>query len=383
MMRKCHLNTCPVGVATQDEQLRQRFRGKADYLVNYFRGVAGEVRELMSELGFRTMDELIGRVDRLDLAPAMEHWKARGINLDRLLVRPVAPAGGAYRCTEKQPEVLEQALDHELIRQAMPALERKEKVVIRRHIRNVNRTVGTMLSGEISRRYGSAGLPPDTVRLELDGSAGQSFGAFLAHGVSLHLAGDANDYVGKGMSGGRIAIRPPEGSLFWPEDNIIVGNVVLYGATGGQAYFNGRAGERFAIRNSGAYSVVEGVGDHGCEYMTGGVVVVLGPTGLNFAAGMSGGIAFVYDEQRQFDQRCNLDMVDLESVKEEEDILLLRSMIEQHVRFTGSPLGRRMLEDWRDKIYQFVKVMPMEYRRALGRMIREDAETKRVEVWNG
>ena len=231
--------------------------------------------------------------------------------------------------------------------------------------------------------HGSNGLPEETIKIELIGSAGQSFGAFLAGGVSLSLAGDANDYVGKGMSGGRIAIFPPKGSRFKPEDNIIVGNVVLYGATGGRAFFSGRAGERFAIRNSGAYAVVEGVGDHGCEYMTGGVVVVLGSTGLNFAAGMSGGIAFVFDELRLFDQRCNLDTVDLESVYEEEDIALLREMIEQHVSFTGSPVGKDILDNWFEKIHQFVKVMPMEYRRALGRMIKEDEETKRVEVWNG
>jgi len=383
MMRKCHLNTCPTGVATQDPELRKRFMGRADHLVNFFKFLAEEVREIMAELGFRSFDEMVGRVDMLDRVKAIEHWKAGGVDLSALLAKPDVPPGGSLRCVDSQPDILHGVLDRELISEAGPALQRKEKVTIRRHIRNVNRTVGTMLSGEIAARYGLAGLPADTINIELTGSAGQSFGAFLTNGIALHLAGDANDYVGKGMSGGKIVVHPPEGSIFDPGENIIVGNVVLYGATGGQAYFSGCAGERFAIRNSGAYAVVEGVGDHGCEYMTGGVVVVLGPAGVNFAAGMSGGIAYVFDEQRLFDQRCNLDMVDLESVIENEDIALLRRMIEQHLRFTGSPLARGILDNWHNKIHQFVKVMPMEYRRALGRMIKEDAETKRVEVWNG
>ena len=383
MMRKCHLNTCPAGVATQNPELRKRFLGKTEYLLNYFKFVAEEVRELMSELGFRRFEDMVGRVEHLDSVKAVEHWKASGVDLSPLLARLEVPEGGSLHNIARQPNILEGVLDYELIREAAPALERKEKVAITRHIRNVNRTIGSMLSGEVVRACGPRGLPPDTISIELTGSAGQSFGAFLAGGITLHLHGDANDYVGKGLSGGKIAIHPPEGSTFSPENNIIVGNVVLYGATSGQAYFNGCAGERFAIRNSGAFAVVEGVGDHGCEYMTGGVVVVLGPTGLNFAAGMSGGIAFVFDEHRQFDQRCNLDMVDLESLHHEEDIALLRRMIEQHIRFTGSPLGKRILDEWHDKIHQFVKVMPMEYRRALGQMIKEDAETKRVEVWNG
>jgi len=383
MMRKCHLNTCPVGVATQDPELRKKFRGKPEHLENYFRFLAEEVRELMSELGFRSFEDMVGRVDMLNMVKAVDHWKAKGIDLSAILAKPEVPKEEALRCISSQPDILEGALDRELIKEAGQALEKKEKVTIHRRIRNVNRSLGTMLSGEISRLYGPAGLPPDTIKIELTGSAGQSFGAFLVNGVSLYLEGDANDYAGKGMSGGRIIISPPQGSPFRPENNIIVGNVVLYGATGGQAYFCGCAGERFAIRNSGAFAVVEGVGDHGCEYMTGGVVVVLGPTGLNFAAGMSGGIAYIFDEMRLFDQRCNLETVDLESVTEEEDIAILRRMIEQHVRFTGSPLGAGILENWHDKIYQFIKVMPMEYRRALGRMIKEDAETKRVEVWNG
>ncbi|MFC1537606.1 glutamate synthase large subunit, partial [Gemmatimonadota bacterium] len=383
LMRKCHLNTCPMGIATQDPELRKLMKGTPEHLVTYFSFIAEEVRELMAQLGFRRFEEMIGRVDMLDAGRARDHWKARGIDLSEILTPPDIPKGGSIQQVASQPDILEQALDHELISKLTNALETGRKKTIRRRIRNVNRAVGTMLSGKISRLYGAAGLPEDTINLELSGSAGQSFGAFLANGISLRLAGDANDYVGKGMSGGKIAIFPPENSVFKPEDNIIVGNVVLYGATGGRAFFSGSAGERFAIRNSGAYAVVEGVGDHGCEYMTGGVVVVLGPTGLNFAAGMSGGIAFVFDELRLFDQRCNLDTVDLESVTEEEDISLLRDMIEQHVRFTGSPLGKDMLNNWHEKIHQFVKVMPMEYRRALGRMIKEDEETKRVEVWNG
>jgi len=383
MMRKCHLNTCPTGVATQDEQLRKRFLGKVEYVINYFRFVARDVREIMSELGFRKFEDMVGRVDMLDSVKALEHWKAKGVDLGPMLVPPKLPEGSSLRSVASQPCILEGVLDQELITEAAPALERKEKVDIERTIRNVNRSVGSMLSGEVARRHGSRGLPADTINIQLIGSAGQSFGAFLAQGISLHLHGDANDYVGKGMSGGRIVIHPPKGSKFKPEDNIIVGNVVLYGATGGQAYFNGCAGERFAIRNSGAYAVVEGVGDHGCEYMTGGVVVVLGHTGLNFAAGMSGGIAFVFDEQRQFDQRCNLDMVDLDSMLEDEDVALLKRMIEQHVRFTGSPLGKSILADWHNNIHQFIKIMPMEYSRALGQLMKEDAETKRVEVWNG
>lgn len=383
MMRKCHLNTCPAGVATQDKKLRKRFLGKADHVVNFFRFIAEEVRGIMSDLGFRKFEDLVGRVDLLEVEQALGHWKARGVNLSSLLAPPPVPAGGTLRSMARQPDVTEGALDHELIAEAKQALEEKKKVRIERQIRNVNRSVGTLLSGKVARTFAARGLPQDTIDIRLIGSAGQSFGAFLANGISLRLHGDANDYVGKGMSGGRIVISPPESSSFKPEDNIIVGNVVLYGATGGQAYFNGCAGERFAIRNSGAYAVVEGVGDHGCEYMTGGVVVVLGPTGLNFAAGMSGGITFVYDEQRLFDQRCNLDMVDLESVSDEKDIAMLKRMIEQHIKFTGSPLAKHIMDNWRDKINQFVKVMPMEYRRALGQMIKEDEETKRVEVWNG
>ncbi len=383
MMRKCHLNTCPMGIATQDSRLREKYEGKPEYLENFFRFIAMEVREYMADLGFRRFDDMVGQMDMLATGTAIRHWKAAGVDLKRLLIPPDSSDGCSLRSSLSQPDILEGALDRELIEKARPALQQREKVTIRNCIRNVNRAVGTLLSGEISRRYGSIGLPPDTIRVELSGSAGQSFGAFLANGVALHLAGDANDYVGKGMSGGRIVIHPPEGSAFRAEENIIVGNVVLYGATGGWVYFCGRAGERFAIRNSGAYAVVEGVGDHGCEYMTGGVVVVLGNTGLNFAAGMSGGIAFVFDEQRLFDQRCNLDTVDLESVADEEDRALLNRMIEQHVRYTGSRLGRSILDNWHDKIHQFIKVMPMEYRRALGRMIKEDAEIKRVEVWNG
>ncbi|MEA2064461.1 MAG: glutamate synthase-related protein, partial [Gemmatimonadota bacterium] len=383
MMRKCHLNTCPMGIATQDPELRKLMTGKPGHLVNYFTFIAGEVREIMASLGVRRFEDLVGRVDMLDAGRALDHWKARGVDLSQVLEIPEVPEGGSLRCVSSQPDVLESALDHELIAEASQALDNGKPVTVRRSVRNVNRSVGTMLSGRVSALYGSQGLPENTVRIELEGSAGQSFGAFLAPGVSLSLAGDANDYVGKGLSGGRIAIFPPPGSRFEPEENIVVGNVVLYGATSGQAFFSGRAGERFAIRNSGASAVVEGVGDHGCEYMTGGSVVVLGSTGLNFAAGMSGGIAFVFDEQRLFDQRCNLDMVDLEAVIESDDIELLRGLIESHVKFTGSPLGRMILDDWEEKIHQFVKVMPMEYRRALGRMIKDDEETQRVEVWNG
>src|SRR4051794_21282067 len=314
MMRKCHLNTCPVGVATQDPVLRKKFTGQPEHVINYFFFVAEEVRELMAQLGFRTFDEMVGRVDRLDVAPAVNHWKAKGIDLSRLLYQqPAKPGVAIYRC-EGQDHGLDKALDNELIAEAAPALERREPVRIEKPIRNVHRTVGAMLSGEVARRHGHTGLPEDTIWARFDGNAGQSFGAFLAHGVTLELFGDANDYVGKGLSGGRVIVRQPKESRRDPTENIIVGNTVLYGAIAGEAYFQGVAGERFAVRNSGAVTVVEGTGDHGCEYMTGGVVVVLGNTGRNFAAGMSGGIAYVYDPKGRFTGLCNKAMVELEAV---------------------------------------------------------------------
>jgi glutamate synthase (NADPH/NADH) large chain len=393
MMRKCHLNTCPVGIATQDPVLRRRFTGQPEHVINYFFFVAEEVRELMAGLGFRRFAEMVGRVDRLDTAPAVEHWKARGIDLSRLLYQAPAKPGVAIHNCERQNHHLERALDNELIALSRPALDNGELVRIECPIRNVNRTVGAMLSGEVAKRYGHHGLPPDTIRATFHGTAGQSFGAFLARGVTLELHGDANDYVGKGLSGGRLIVRQPQAAGRDPTQNIIVGNTVLYGAIAGEAYFEGVAGERFAVRNSGAVAVVEGTGDHGCEYMTGGVVVVIGATGRNFAAGMSGGIAYVWDPEGRFASLCNRAGVALEPVPppdpdEEDDplrprrhspdvedsgmgdllrfdALRLKILVERHHLLTGSARARALLDDWERARAQFVKIMPHDYRRAL------------------
>ena len=365
MLRKCHLNTCSVGIATQDPELRKRFAGQPGHLVNYFYFVAEELREIMAELGFRTVAEMVGRVDKLETRPAVDHWKASGIDLSGLLtIPPRAQRGQTYCCIE-QDHGLHKALDHQLIAHAQPAIEHGAPVEINLPINNSNRTVGAMLSGRVARKYGEAGLPDGTINVNLEGSAGQSFGAFLAPGVSIKLAGDTNDYMGKGIGGGRIVIVPPEGSGFVPEDNIIIGNVALYGATGGDVFIRGRAGERFAVRNSGARAVVEGVGDHGCEYMTGGVVAVIGSAGRNFAAGMSGGIAFVYDPDGDFHVRFNAGMADLEDLAEPEDIDLLHDLLSEHLQRTGSGPARRILDDWRTSIGNFRKVMPRDYRRVL------------------
>ena len=378
MMRKCHLNTCPVGVATQDPVLRRKFEGKPEHVVNYFFHVAEEARELMAQLGVRTLNELIGRTELLDTRKGIEHWKAKGLDFSRIFATPPMPADVARFHNEKQTHGLEKALDNRLIELARPALERGEKVAIETPIRNINRTVGTMLSYEIAKRYGHEGLPDDTIRIRLAGSAGQSFGAFLAKGVTLDLVGDTNDYCGKGLSGGRISVQPSPKFRGEPTENIITGNVVLYGAIAGEAYFRGVAGERFAVRNSGARAVVEGVGDHGCEYMTGGTVVVLGATGRNFAAGMSGGIAYVLDLDGEFAKRCNPAMVDLEMLGAElpqhlwhhgqADDTIVKQLIENHVRHTGSKRGAEVLAKWNDYRPRFVKVFPKEYRRALGEL---------------
>ena len=372
LMRKCHLNTCPVGVATQDPVLRARFTGKPEYVERFFRFLAQELREYMARLGFRTVDEMVGRVDLLEVQPAVDHWKARGLDFRAVLL----PAGNGQdtirRCVRSPDHELEKALDNELIRIAQPALEKGQPVYVEMPIRNVHRSVGATLSGEITRRFGAKGLPDDTIRLFFTGSAGQSAGAFLAPGVTIRIVGDTNDYLAKGMSGGRIIVVPPPEAGFLPHRNVIAGNVVLYGATGGELYLYGTAGERFAVRNSGAKAVVEGVGDHGCEYMTGGVVVVLGGTGNNFAAGMSGGVAYIYDETELFDTRCNLDMVDVETVWSDEDEKQLRVMIENHFRFTGSQRAKMILESWESRLPLFVKVMPVEYRKVLERMHLEE-----------
>jgi glutamate synthase (NADPH) large chain len=384
MMRKCHLNTCPVGVATQDPVLRRKFEGKPEHVVNYFFFVAEEARELMARLGVRSLNELIGRGELLDMKKGIEHWKARGLDFSRVFAVPRMPADVSRFHNEQQNHALEKALDNRLIELARPALERRERVTIDTPIRNINRTVGTMLSYQIAKRYGHEGLPEDTIHIRFAGSAGQSFGAFLARGVTLDLIGDTNDYCGKGLSGGRISVQPSPKFRGEPAENIITGNVVLYGAIAGEAYFRGVAGERFAVRNSGARAVVEGVGDHGCEYMTGGTVVVLGATGRNFAAGMSGGIAYVLDSDGTFAKRCNPAMVDLEPLLPESeqqaklarelwhggesDEAVVRRLVESHARYTGSRRAAEILEKWAQYRVRFVKVFPKEYRRALGEL---------------
>jgi glutamate synthase (NADPH) large chain len=367
MMRKCHLNTCPVGVATQDPVLRKKFQGQPEHVINFFFFIAEQVRRYMAQMGFRTFDEMVGRVEMLEARKAVEHWKARGLDFSAVLYNPPMPERIARRCVQPQDHGLSQALDYMLIDHAREAIENGTAIEIKLPIRNVHRTVGAMLSGEIARKYGSAGLPDDTIRFRFSGSAGQSFGAFLAKGVTLELEGDANDYVGKGLSGGRLIVYPPRGSAFLPEQNILVGNVVLYGATSGEAFFNGMAGERFAVRNSGATAVVEGLGDHGCEYMTKGLVVVLGKCGRNFAAGMSGGIAYVLDEMGDFAaKRCNVASVDLEPVMDDQDFQALRTLITRHFEATGSPRAEWVLENWAEMAPKFVKVFPHEYKRVLG-----------------
>ncbi len=386
MMRKCHLNTCPVGVATQDPVLRKRFTGQPEHVVNYFFFVAEEVREHMARMGIRRFDDLIGRTDLLDMREGIAHWKAKGLDFSRIFHMPPVPADVARVHRETQDHNIAKALDHSLIAKAKPALEKGQKVVIETPVRNLNRTVGAMLSSEVARRYGHAGLAEGTITVKLTGTAGQSFGAFLARGVTLELTGEANDYVGKGLSGGRIVVRPPAAFKGRPSENIIVGNTVLYGATEGQVYFRGVAGERFAVRNSGASAVVEGTGDHGCEYMTGGTVVVLGATGRNFAAGMSGGVAYVLDEDGMFEKRCNLSMVSLEKVLpeaeqsreipwhlERSDEAILKDLLARHQATTGSTRAAEILADWANCRTRFVKVMPNEYRRAL----KESAEAQR------
>jgi glutamate synthase (NADPH/NADH) large chain len=379
MMRKCHLNTCPVGIATQDPVLRKKFAGQPEHVVNYLFMVAEEARELMAELGFRSIDELIGRSDVLETARAVAHWKADGLDLAPIL-RPAEAAheGVEVRCTMAQDHGLEKALDNRLIELAHDAIHHGKKIKIEIPIANVNRTVGTMLSHNIVKVWGERGLPYDTVHVKFKGSAGQSFGAFLAKGVTLELEGDSNDYVGKGLSGGRLIIYPPKESLFVPEENVLIGNVALYGATSGRAFFRGRAAERFCVRNSGARAVIEGVGDHACEYMTGGRAVILGPTGLNFAAGMSGGVAYVLDADGTFEAKCNLGTVDLDPVDADEDIAELRELIELHRQYTGSRVAERILDAWPDVLRQFVKVMPTDYKRVLRERTQHDEEVEAV-----
>ena len=364
LMRVCHLNTCPVGIATQDPKLRKKFEGRPEHVVNFMMFIAEELREIMAELGFRTVDEMVGRVDALEPAEAIEHWKAKGIDLTPVLHKPDVPEGTPIHCVETQDHGIDKALDNELLRLAAPALERREPVEIRMPVRNVNRTVGTILSSEVSRLHGEAGLPENTIRLELTGSGGNSFGAFLARGISIRLEGDANDYFGKGLTGGRIVVVPPREATFVPEDNTIVGNVALYGATGGETFLRGQAGERFAVRNSGATAVVEGVGDHGCEYMTKGLVVVLGAAGRNFAAGMSGGVAYVLDAEGSFSRNVNKGMVEIEPL-DDEDAKKVHDLVRRHYDLTESRVAWRVLSGWKELARKFVRVMPVEYRKVL------------------
>ncbi len=367
MMRKCHLNTCSVGIATQDPVLRAQFAGQPEHVINFFFFIAEQMRQSMADMGFRKVDDMVGRVDMLDVQPAVDHWKAKGLDLSAILYNPPVPGRVARHCTQKQDHGLELALDHQLIKHSYGALETMTPVEMDFPIRNVHRTVGAMLSGEIARRYGSDGLPDDTIRIGFEGSAGQSFGAFLAKGVTMTLEGEANDYVGKGLSGGRIIVYPPRDSGFVAEENILIGNVVLYGATSGEAFFHGMAGERFAVRNSGAVAVVEGVGDHGCEYMTNGLVVVLGSCGRNFAAGMSGGISYVFDERGDFtEKRCNLASVDLEPLIEASDVKIVRDLITRHYEFTNSGRARSILDNWSEAAPRFIKIFPHEFKRVLG-----------------
>jgi glutamate synthase (NADPH) large chain len=401
MMRKCHLNTCPVGVATQDPVLRKRFKGLPEHVVNYFFFVAEEVRELMAEMGVASFDDLVGRADLLSVRKGINHWKAQGLDFSKLFHMPPVANANERRHSERQMHPIDDVLDRTLIARAKDAIETKTPVVIEETVQNFNRSIGAMLSGTVAKAYGHGGLPNDTISLKLTGTSGQVLGAWLAHGVTLELTGTANDYAGKGLSGGKLIIKPDPKSAAKPEESIIVGNTVLYGAITGEAYIRGVAGERFAVRNSGAIAVVEGTGDHGCEYMTGGVVVVIGPTGRNFAAGMSGGVAYVLDEDKTFKSRCNLSMVDLEPVPEEEELMQrhhhhggdletkglvdvqgdmskhdeerLFALIGNHRAYTGSERAKHILDNWAEYRSKFVKVMPVEYRRALREM-----ETKRM-----
>jgi glutamate synthase (NADPH) large chain len=367
MMRKCHLNTCSVGIATQDPELRKQFQGQPEHVINFFFFIAEQVRQYMAELGFRRVDDMVGRVDMLDVEAAVEHWKAKGLDFSAILYNPPVPSRVARRCVHSQDHGLHGALDHQLVEHSLDALLKLSPLEINLPVRNVHRSVGTMLSGEVARRYGSAGLPDDTLRIHLNGSAGQSLGAFLSKGITITLEGEANDYVGKGLSGGRIIVYPPKDSSFAAEENIIIGNVALYGATSGEAFFNGVAGERFAVRNSGSTAVVEGVGDHGCEYMTNGLVLVLGSCGRNFAAGMSGGIAYVFDERGDFtEKRCNLESVDLEPLMDSEDIRVVKNLVSRHLELTGSRRAQWILDNWSEAIPRFIKVFPHEYKRVRG-----------------
>ncbi len=379
MMRKCHLNTCPVGVATQDEFLRSKFTGKPEYLVNYMLFIAQEVREYMAQLGFRSFNEMVGQVERIKFERPRNHWKARGLDFSKILHKPKAHFPTELYRAKEQNHGLHKQLDNELIRKSRAAIDYKQPVKFEANVSNLNRTVGGMLAGEVARKYGEEGLPEDTIDITLKGSAGQSFGAFLNRGVTFRLIGEANDYVGKGLSGGKLIVRVPEKITFKPQENIVVGNTCFYGATKGEAYISGVAGERFCVRNSGATVIVEGVGDHGCEYMTGGKVVVLGKTGRNFAAGMSGGMAYIWDKDSTFSKNVNLQMVELERLSDQEEIDWLLHQITRHKEYTNSERAAEILKNWKEEVGRFVKVMPTDYKKALLKM-KEETNTKKEGV---
>jgi glutamate synthase (NADPH/NADH) large chain len=380
MMRKCHLNTCPTGVATQDVELRKHFVGKYEYLVNFFSYMAEDVREHLAELGFTKMDDIIGRSDLIEFLPSDKNPKVQKINLSKLLYTPAEAKFNAIRRVKDQNHEIFDILDREMIKQAHYAINSEKAVQLDFPIVNVDRSVGAMLSGEVAKKYGNEGLPEDTIRCSFKGSAGQSFGAFLSKGISFRLEGDANDYLGKGLSGGKIAVVPPAGSTFAPEENIIAGNTMLYGATAGEIYINGRVGERFCVRNSGATAVVEGTGDHCCEYMTGGRTVVLGSVGRNFAAGMSGGVAYVWDKTGDFDFFCNMEMVELTLIEDKYDERELKGCILKHFEYTQSPLAKRMLDNWSEYVDQFIKITPIEFKKVLHEQKTEALNKKIAEV---
>jgi glutamate synthase (ferredoxin) len=373
MMRKCHLNTCPVGVATQDPELRKEFKGKPEYVETFFKYLAQDLREHMAQLGFRTVDEMVGRVDKLAPRKDVKHWKAKHLKLENLLHDMAGTYSGSQHCCTAQDHGLDTALDNELLRLAAPTLADKTPVKAEIRLRNVNRTVGTILSSEITRRFGADALPEDTVHFKATGTAGQSFFAFGVKGVTMEIEGEANDYFCKGLSGGKAILYPPKVSTFTPQENVIVGNVGFYGATSGEAYIKGMAGERFCVRNSGAHVVVESIGDHGCEYMTGGRVVVLGSVGRNFGAGMSGGIAYLLDLDGTTAPRVNKAMVALEDVVDAEDVIELKALIEKHAEYTGSKRAKEILAGWSEYVGKFIKVMPVDYKRALREMAAEAA----------
>ena len=374
MMRKCHLNTCPVGIATQDKELRAKFNGKAEHVVNFIKFMAQELREVMAELGFRTVNEMVGRVDKLKAKENVNHWKAKHLQLDKLLYRMHLNEGDSAYQTITQDHGIDKALDNKLINLAQPAIDDKTPVQHNIVLKNINRTVGTMLSAEMTRKHGEDGLPDDTIYFKATGTGGQSFGAFVNSGITFEIEGDSNDYFGKGLCGGKLILYPPKNATYNPNENVILGNVSFYGATSGEAYIYGLSGERFCVRNSGVEVVVSAIGDHGCEYMTGGKVVVLGEIGKNFAAGMSGGIAYIYDEHDTLKQRINTEMVDLDAIEEQKESDEVRAMVERYVKYTQSKEAQKLLNDWETTVSKMIKVMPVDYKRVLAHMPRAKDE---------